>query len=331
MDILKENKISFFLLLTVLVAITSLFVGNGDFDYYKILESSAEYTIFWNIRMPRLILAFFTGGVLSLSGMVFQAIFRNPIASPFTLGIASGASFGVTLYITLGFQLVVFGFPVIIVSAFLGALISVFIIYSISLLYKNFDSQIMILTGIIISFFFSSIIMFSQYITDYTNTFKITRWTMGGLDIVGYEGLLSIVIFSLLGFIIILYYVNDLNLISIDEELSISRGVNVTKVKKILFVSTSLMIGTVVSITGPIAFVGIIGPHLARRIVGNEHKALSIVSILMGSLLLIICDTISRMIMWPVELPVGIVTSIIGGFFFIWIIIHQGRQKAIHY
>ncbi len=327
MDIIKKYKILIFFFLTVIVSIGTLFVGNGDFEYSRIFEESAEYTIFWNIRVPRLLLAFFSGGVLSVSGMVFQAIFRNPIASPFTLGIASGASFGATLYITLGFPLVVYNFPVIVISAFFGALISVFIIYSISLLYKNFDSQIMILTGIVISFFFTSIIMFSQYVTDYTNTFKITRWTMGGLDIVGYDGLLVIVIFSLLGFIAILYYVNDLNLISIDEELSISRGVNVTRVKKILFLTTSLMIGAVVSITGPIAFVGIIGPHIARRIVGNEHKSLSVVSVLTGALLLIICDSISRMIMWPVELPVGIVTSIVGGFFFIWVVIAQGRRK----
>ena len=323
METIKEHRVAFFLLFTLFVAIYSLFIGNGEFNYYKILESSVESKIFWNNSVPRLLLAIFAGGILSVSGMVFQAIFKNPIASPFTLGIASGASFGTTLYITLGLPLVAFGFPIIMLPASLGAFASIFIIYGISILYKNFNSQIIILTGVVVSFFFSSIIMFSQYITDYTNTFKITRWTMGGLDIVNFNGIMSVMIFGLIGYIVILYYINDLNLISINDELSISRGVSVTKVKKILFFSTSLMIGAVVSITGPIAFVGVIGPYIARILVGNEQKRLSYTSILTGSLLLIICDSISRLIMWPVELPVGIITSIIGGFLFIWIIVKK--------
>lgn len=292
----------------------------------EIMNEETAHTIFFRIRLPRTLLAFIAGGALSLSGMVFQAVFRNPIASPFTLGVASGASFGATIYIVAGLPLMVAGISLTTVFSFLGAMLSVSIVYFISRLYKKFDSTIMILSGVIVSFFFSSFILFLQYTTDFTNSFKITRWTMGALDTVGYDSVLNTIFFLAAGFAIIRYYVHDLNLISIDEELSVSRGVEVTKVKKRLFISTSMMIGAVVAFTGPIGFVGIIAPHISRAIIGENHRYLSVLSLLCGGTLLVICDTISRMIMFPVELPVGVITSLLGGPFFLWLLYLNSRR-----
>lgn len=323
----KTIKIYLFAALSFITLIICAMSGD-DFKYpSEIMKNETAYTIFFNIRLPRTLLSFIAGAALSLSGMVFQAVFRNPIASPFTLGVASGASFGATIYIVAGFPVMIAGISLTTVFSFLGAMLSVSIVYFISKLYKKFDSTIMILSGVIVSFFFSSFILFLQYITDFTNSFKITRWTMGALDTVGYDSVLNTIFFLVAGFTVIRYYVHDLNLISIDEELSVSRGVEVTKVKKRLFVSTSMMIGAVVAFTGPIGFVGIIAPHISRAIIGDNHRYLSILSLLTGGTLLVVCDTISRIILFPVELPVGVITSLFGGPFFLWLLYISSKRK----
>lgn len=323
----KLYSINMFLIsLSALVIIFwSLFSGGSDINLQDIFENSGKNTIFWQIRVPRVLLGFISGAVLAVSGMVFQALFRNPIASPYTLGVAGGASLGATIYIVAGLPLYFWGFSLTAFFSFAGALAAIFLVYSFSAWLRNFDSNVMILCGVVISFFFSSLIMFMQYLTDYTNTFKITRWTMGGLDTVGYEAVGNTVAFFIIGLIVIRFFIHDLNLISIDEELAISRGVNVVRVKKMLFIMTSLMIGVVVAFCGPIGFIGIVAPHISRMLVGASHGKLMTASILIGGIILVLCDTIGRLIMWPVELPVGIITSLVGGPFFLWLMVKKNR------
>jgi len=157
------------------------------------------------------------------------------------------------------------------------------------------------------------------------NTFKITRWTMGGLDLFGYQSVGNIAFFFVVSFFWVKSYATELNLINIDEEFSISRGVDVVRVKKKLFIIVSLLVGAVVSFTGPIGFVGIIGPHIARKITGYNHQKLIYSSVLTGGLLLVFCDLVARNIIWPVELPVGIITSIVGGPFFLWLLLFKRK------
>lgn len=315
----------FILLVTLLVVGFSLFSGGSDISWSDLLDNSGKSTIFWQIRLPRVLLGFIAGGVLAVSGMVFQALFRNPIASPYTLGVAGGASFGATVYITAGLPLYFWGFSLTALFSFTGALAAIFLVYSFSAWFRNFDSNVMILCGVVISFFFSSIIMFMQYLTDYTNSFKITRWTMGGLDTVGYEAVGNTVVLFLGGLLAIRFYIHDLNLISIDEELALTRGVNVVRVKKMLFVITSMMIGVVVAFTGPVGFIGIVAPHISRVLVGSSHGRLMLASTLVGGIILVLCDTIGRLIMWPVELPAGIITALVGGPFFLWLMVRKNR------
>lgn len=312
-------------ILTIIVLAFGLFSGGSDISWFDLFDNSGKSTIFWKIRMPRVLLGFIAGGVLAVSGMVFQALFRNPIASPYTLGVAGGASFGATLYIIAGLPLYFYGFSLTALFSFLGALVAIFLVYLFSAWFRNFDSNVMILCGVVISFFFSSVIMFMQYLTDYTNSFKITRWTMGGLDTVGYEAVGNTAVFFLIGLLAIRFFIHDLNLISIDEELALTRGVNVVRVKKMLFVITSLMIGVVVAFTGPVGFIGIVAPHISRMLVGASHGRLMVASTLIGGIILVLCDTIGRLIMWPVELPAGIITALVGGPFFLWLMVRKNR------
>jgi iron complex transport system permease protein len=324
----KTNKIILLFVIMIVFFSMNLFLGSSIIYPSEIFNSDTINEIFFKIRLPRALLALITGGVLAMSGAVFQSLFRNPIASPFTLGTASGASLGATLYIISPLSFSIFGFSLITFFSFAGAILSILIIYLISLFLKSFKDNTMILTGVVINFFFASIILLLQYTTDPENVFKITRWTMGGLNVIGYTPIINTAVFFVIGSIIIYNYRNELNLLSIGDELSISRGVEINKVKKVLFVVTSLMIGSVVAFTGPIGFVGIIAPHIASSFVGKNYKHLLIASVLTGASMLLICDLISKIILSPAELPVGIVTAIFGGPFFIWVIIRENSKNS---
>jgi len=265
-------------------------------------------------------MAILAGGTFALCGAVFQSLFRNPIASPFTLGTASGASFGVTLFISFfsfgGFM----GMSLTSLSAFLGAILSVSIVYFASAGRNKFNPNSMILTGVVINFFFSGLILFTQYLTDQANAVRITRWTMGGLDVVGMNSVFFAAIVFAAGFVTIYNFRDDLNLLFIGEEISVSRGVNIDRSRKYLFIFSSLMISSIVSFTGPIGFIGIIAPHIASKYFGRNYRTLLPTALMTGAIILLVCDLISRTIMWPAEIPVGIITALIGAVFFIRIV-----------
>ncbi|MBU4486737.1 MAG: iron ABC transporter permease [Candidatus Delongbacteria bacterium] len=314
------KKIYILIILAILSFIINLSFGSNLASIYNIFSSDTSFDIIFKIRLPRALMAILAGGTFALCGAVFQSLFRNPIASPFTLGTAGGASFGVTLFISF-FSIQSFaGMALTSLFAFLGSLLSIAIVYFASSRKRNFNPNSMILTGVVINFFFSGLILFLQYLTDQANAVRITRWTMGGLDIVGMNSIyFAAVIFSA-GFILIYNFRDDLNLLFIGEEISVSRGVNINRSRKHLFIISSLMISSIVSFTGPIGFIGIIAPHIASQYFGRNYRILLPSSLVVGSIILLICDVISRTILWPVEIPVGIITALIGAVFFIKII-----------
>ena len=281
-------------------------------------SGSPAYRIFWSIRVPRVLTAFVTGASLSISGMTFQAVFRNALATPFTLGVASGASLGAAIFFWTGVGLGTLGLPF---AAFLGALLSIFLVYGITRTRNGFSTSTLLLAGVAISFFFSSIILFTQYLSDFTESFQIIRWLMGGLDVLGYKPLFSLLPFTIPGVFLVLYFARELNLLSTGEELALSRGVNVSRAKKVLFFATSLMVGSVVSVCGPIGFVGMMVPHICRLLFGADHRFLSFASLLVGGVFLVWCDTLARTVIAPAEIPVGIITALLGGPFFLWLLV----------
>lgn len=312
-------------LLTLLTLLITPMVGM-KFIPISILWTDAtgmDGSILRDIRIPRTLTGFLVGSALALSGMTFQAMFRNPLATPFTLGTASGASLGAALYIRLGIAFSFLGISGISFAAFAGSLLAVALVYGLTRLKSGFSTSTLLLAGVAVSFFFSSLILFIHYMSGFANSFRIIRWMMGSVDLTGYDGLLDMLPFVLLGTIALLFSANELNLLMTGDDIAASRGVNVNRTKKLLFTAASLMIGGVVAFCGPIGFVGMMAPHICRLMIGSEHRTLIPSTILFGGTFLVICDTLARTLIAPVEMPVGIVTALLGGPFFLILLLNR--------
>ena len=259
--------------------------------------------------------------------MVFQAMFHNPLATPFTLGVASGASLGAALYVFLGLSFSIVGINGATLAAFLGSLLAISFVYSISRLRSGFSTETLLLTGVAMSFFFSSLILFTQYMSDVTDSFRLLRWLMGGLTTVGYRDVLQLLPFVSVGIAVILWLSRELNLLMAGDDIALSRGVAVQKTRYLLFFVTSLCVGAIVSLCGPIGFIGMMVPHICRLLIGGDHRWLTPATLLFGGSFLILCDTIARLIIAPAEIPVGVITTLLGGPFFLWLLI-KSRNKS---
>ena len=292
------------------------------------IDDSAATYILWNLRIPRVLMAFFAGAALATSGMVFQAMFRNPLATPFTLGVASGASLGAMICYQYGLIFTIWGISGVSIGAFLGAAGSIVLVYTLTAFSRQgATTATMLLAGVAVSFFFSSLILFIQYMSDFTRSFQMLRWVMGGMrNIVGFHDVLNVAMFVVSGCLLVWYLLLDLNLLSTGEDFAFSRGVNVDRVKGLLFFSVSLMVGAVVAVCGPIGFVGLMSPHICRLLVGPDHRLLCPATLFFGGAMLVVCDTIARTILAPAELPVGIITALLGGPFFLWLLLSRRRE-----
>ena len=319
----RRFLLSSLLVLSLMTLIVMPFIGFIAIAPHDIFSKTTESSVFWNIRLARVFNSFIAGSALAASGMTFQAIFRNPLATPFTLGVAHGAALGASVYIWIGLGFSVFGFSGEAFFAFFGAVLAILIVYGLSRLKQGLSTPTMLLAGVAVSFFFSSLILFIQYLSDFTQSFQIMRWLMGGLEAVGYGSFLDMLPFVLSGCAIIFYQANELNLLVTGEDIAVSRGVDVKKVKIFLFFAASLMIGCVVSICGPIGFVGMMVPHICRLVIGQDHRYLAPAAILFGGIFLTVCDTLSRTLIAPAEIPVGVITALIGGPFFIWLLLKK--------
>ena len=305
-----------------LLSITILFVSPFIGSFHN-SSPEIQQNILTQIRLPRILLAFIVGAGLALCGMVFQAMFHNPLATPFTLGVASGASLGASLYVYLGFSFSLLGVEGTTLTAFIGALVTISFIYSLSRFRTGFSPETLLLTGVAVSFIFSSLILFTQYLSNVTDSFRILRWLMGSLTTVGYDNLLQLLPFVSFCIAIILWLSRELNLLSAGDDIAISRGLAVQQLRYILFFTTSLCVGAIVAVCGPIGFIGMMVPHICRLLIGNDHRWLAPASLLFGGSFLIICDCFARLVIAPAEIPVGIITTLLGGPFFLFLLIRS--------
>lgn len=306
--------------LVVGVAVVALFAGVHSVPISALWGegSDVQIAVLWELRLPRICVAFLAGAGLAAAGAAFQAVFRNPLATPFTLGVASGASLGVALYVAAGFSFATWFLPGRTWFALAGAMATVGLVYALTRLRRGFSNAGMLLAGVAISYFFSSLILLIQYLSDFTQSYRILRWIMGGLaGTVGFADACSLLPGVLLGCGILLFHARELNLLACGGEIAAARGVAVDAVKRRLFFAASLAVGTVVSICGPIGFVGLMVPHMCRLAFGPDHHRLLPATWLFGGAFLIACDTAARCIMPPTELPVGVLTAILGGPFFL--------------
>ncbi len=298
-------------------------IGSAEIDLGRALATpfsenlSPDHAILFGARIPRILLAAIAGAALAVSGVTFQALLRNPLATPYTLGVSSGASFGAVLAMVLGLNTVIPGVPFLEITAFASALGTIYLVYRLSVRSGRSNTHVMLLAGVTISFFFAAMIMFLQYISDFTQTYQILHWLMGGLDVAGYDVIIRILPIVLTGLIVLLLISHNFNLLSAGEDTALSRGVNVALTRKIAYGAASLITAAVVSAAGPIGFVGLIVPHGMRLITGSDHRILLPCSAISGAGFLILCDTLARTIFAPTELPIGVLTAMLGGPFFL--------------
>jgi iron complex transport system permease protein len=309
--------------LLVLFILSSL-IGKVDLNLSNILDtSSTQYQIFTQIRVPRTILAFLSGGILALSGLLFQTLFRNPLTTPFTLGISSGATLGAAGAIIYGLSGSFFGFSFVTLFGFLGALSTVFLIYFFSKKLLSSSDQRLILVGIALSFLYSSLLLILYYVSDFEESYLILRFTMGTLLTVGYSDIVPVFISSFLLLFISYKYARELKLLSISSEFAFLKGVSVDRVLITLFVVISLAVGVLVSIVGPISFIGLIIPHMVKSVLKVSVDRLILTTFLVGGAFLLVCDTIARSLPTISEIPVGIITSFVGGVVFVYILLSR--------
>ncbi len=290
--------------------------------------SSIESTVLWDIRVPRVLTAFLAGAGLAVSGMAFQALFRNPLATPFTLGVSSGASLGAAIYVRLGLSLSLLGISGTSIAAFIGALLTILLVYGVTSMRGGFTSSTLLLAGVAISFFFSSLILAVQYTSNMDDSFRLIRWMMGGLGMVGYDALLNVMPFVASGAVLVYLMVQELDLATTGEDLAMSRGVDVLRMKQMLFFAVSLMVGGIVAVCGPIGFIGMMAPHICRLFVGPGHRYLFPATFLFGGMFLTACDAVARTVAAPAEIPVGIITALLGGPFFLWLLFSGKADEA---
>lgn len=306
-----------------LLGTTSISLARA-FDRSIPFADNADAQIFFVARLPRILAAALVGGSLALAGAIFQALLRNPLATPDTLGVSSGAALGAMLAIAFHFDFAVAGLSSVSLSSLAGSIGALAIVYMLATARRRgLSTTVLLLAGVTMTAFFSALILFVQYMSDFTDAFRTVRWLMGALDVGGYSALVAALPLMLVSFALAATLPRPLDLISLGTDAASARGVDVPRAERLALVSASLVTGAAVSISGPVAFVGLVVPHTVRLVVGSDHRLVLPASALFGATFLIGCDLIARTMFAPIELPVGIVTAIIGGPFFLWLLVRR--------
>jgi len=295
--------------------VLALVAGDGDVPEHVKL-------ILLEVRLPRIALAALVGYALALGGVVFQAVLRNPLADPFILGVSSGAAFGAILGIALGFG---FEFAVPTLS-FAGALLTIFLLLALGARGIGTESSTILLTGVIINAFFTATIMFFVAVAADAKLHSMLFWLYGDLSQTNYGRLSMIAPVTLLASLVLYGFSRHLNLLTVGEDTARRLGMDVVRVKLVLLVIVSLMIGSVIAFSGLIGFVGLVVPHLARMAFGSDHRLLIPLAAMGGAIFLVAADTLARTLVAPSELPVGVISAFLGAPFFIYLLRTKGSQ-----
>jgi iron complex transport system permease protein len=300
--------------LAIAVGVGMPLIGSASISYSKAWAGGIpDHAILFEVRLPRVLLSMLAGGALALGGVLFQALLRDALATPYTLGVSSGASLGAVIAICAGFQSIW-------ISAITGAGLTLLLVLAVSLDRRGLSPFTLLLAGVTINSICMAAIVFLHSFATFGESFAISRWLMGGVESVPMSSLawLSVCVVPLA--LYCFWTARDWNLIAVGDEWAAARGVNTNRTLMAGYVIGSVLTGAVTALTGPIGFVGLIVPHALRLAFGADHRLLAPASFLVGAVLLAVCDTISRVALAPAEVPVGVITSMVGGPLFIWIL-----------
>jgi len=324
----------------LLMAIVATSIGSVDIPFITTLSiilaklpfvdltgscTASQETIIWDIRLPRVILAGLVGAALAIAGATYQGLFRNPLADPYLIGVAQGAALGAVIGFLLPISWQSFEFGIIPVLAFVGALISVITVYMISRVGGTLPVTTLILAGVALGAFFSAIVSYLITISEEA-VHGVMFWLMGSFALSRWSEVQVVLPVVLVGVVIIIIYSRSLNLMQLGEEQAQQLGANVERLKIILLAASTLITAAAVSFVGIIGFVGIIIPHAVRLIWGADYRFLLPLSILVGALFMIVADLVSRTIMAPTEIPVGVITALCGAPFFLYLLRRRTRM-----
>jgi len=318
-------------LLALVTCLLAPLVGSAQISLARVFDRSIPFSdnvdaqIFFVARMPRVFAGALTGAALAAAGVVFQALLRNALATPFTLGVSAGASLGAMLAIILGAAVAVGPFSAVPLASLAGATVAAAIVYRLATLQdRAMSTTVLLLAGVTLNSFFSALILFVQYIADFAQVYRATRWIMGDLDVGGFQPIVAAAPMIAIAFGLFALLPSSLNLLSVGADAAAARGVDVGRAQRLAFASASLATAAAVSLAGPIGFIGIVVPHLVRLMVGVDHRIVLPASALFGAAFLVVCDLAARTLLAPLEIPVGVVTAMLGGPFFLWLLVRKG-------
>ncbi|XHH10388.1 MAG: FecCD family ABC transporter permease [Candidatus Bathyarchaeia archaeon] len=273
-------------------------------------------------RLPRIMAGVIIGGGLAAAGVLYQGVFKNPMADPFVLGVSSGAAVGTGIVVLFVGGLTFFGFPLAPTVAFVGALATIFVVYNISRVGNRVPEMTLLLTGIAMTIFLTAIYQAMENLATTYDLHALVNFTIGGISEIGWTSWWAVFPFIISGIILSYFFARDLNMISMGEDTAQHLGVNTERTKKILIALGSMITAAAVAVSGLIGFVGLMIPHITRLIFGPDHRLLLPASVIVGAIYLVLCDALARVIV----LRVGIITAIVGGIFFIFLL-----RKKLHY
>jgi iron complex transport system permease protein len=315
-----KKSVVFSALVLLAVAIGAPLIGSTHVNFSRALAGvSPDYEIFFYARLPRVLLALIAGAALSVTGVLFQCMLRDPLAEPYTLGVSSGSSVGTVIAISLGWRLSA-------LPAILGAGAVLLIVLGMAMEGRRLNSFTLLLTGVTMNSISFAVILFLHSIASFSQSFEISRWLMGQLDAVAYSTLAWMAAPVIAICALVTMRAPEWNLLAVGEDWATSRGAHASRLTILGYVAGSILVGLVTTLAGPIGFVGLIVPHALRLKLGADHRVLLPCAFLCGAAFLGVCDLISRVAIAPSEIPVGVVTALCGGPFFLWLLRTKRRS-----
>src|SRR5438128_9459459 len=296
---------------SLLVVVVAPWIGSTGVTWHHVLAGiSPDREIFVVARLPRTLFAAIAGGALAMAGVLFQALLRNSLADPFTLGVSAGSSFGAVVAIWLGLETAVWGIPFVSVAAFAGAFLTILFVFFIARTGNALPTFTLLLAGVTLNFIFGALIMFIHYAANFNQGYLMTRWMMGAVDTADMRTVARSAPFVIACLVGLLWFSAQLNPLAVGEDWAATRGVDVRRIKNIAYFIGSVLTGAVTAFSGPIGFVGLIVPHTVRLVSGPDHRTLIPASFFLGAAFLVMCDTAARTIIAPTEIPVGVITPL---------------------
>ncbi len=314
------------LLALLAICVLAPLIGPTSIGYSRAFAGLApDSQILFYARVPRVLLAALAGGGLAVAGVLFQALLRDALATPYTLGVASGASLGAVIAIVAGAQAVAY-LPGVWSCATVGGMLTLLLVVGVASEGRRLSSFTLLLAGVTVNSMCIAVILFLQNLASFGQSFAIVRWLMGGIEAVDYStiGWLALLVLPVCGFIFL--YSREWNLLMVGEDWAAARGVSTSRLILAGYLAGSLLTGAITALTGPIGFIGLIVPHALRIRLGADHRVLIPCSFLAGAAFLVICDTVARTLLAPGEIPVGVITAILGGPFFVWLLRSKRRS-----